>query len=441
VDSGVSGLSGSPTLGSQLFIKVINMSLDISIHDDPTLIEEIKNIALMDYKEPGKLDVPSQERYLWLKELGSELWLDTGDAALAESVWSPETNALTTNNTLVNQVVQTGVMDGLIVYAKRKIKAINPDISEHDLIIEIAFLINAKLALSLVSKFGAKVSVELHPDTGNDVENTLIFARRYYAINPDNFYVKVPLTPDGFVATRKLSAEGIPVNFTLGFSARQNYLAARYSNPSYVNVFLGRLNQLVEENGLGEPENIGEKATLASYEAVSELRKVRTGAGTLQIAASMRSGNQVATLAGVDVLTIPPKVAAEYLAMEISESDVRKHASIELPVKLNPDRMVEAGELIRLWEIDAGFVAFVEDAVQQAQQISCGKELIELSYKHDVNLFREWTPEDRNAIRQKGKIPDVSDWPGAPIDDLMSVSALESFAKDQSQLDQRIADL
>ena len=130
------------------------------------------------------------------------------------------------------------------------------------------------------------VSVELHPDVGFDVHGTLVFARRYYAINPSHFFVKVPLTPDGFVAVRTLSCEGIPVNFTLGFSAEQNYLAALYSGPRYVNVFLGRLNQLVEENGLGEPENVGEKAALASYEAVRGLRKSQTGVFTYQIAAS-----------------------------------------------------------------------------------------------------------------------------------------------------------
>lgn len=48
------------------------------------------------------------------------MWLDTGNAEAAGEVWSPEIEALTTNNTLVNQVVQTGAMDGVVGYAARR---------------------------------------------------------------------------------------------------------------------------------------------------------------------------------------------------------------------------------------------------------------------------------------------------------------------------------
>ena len=74
--------------------------------------------------------------------------------------------------------------------------------------------------------------------------------------------IKIPLTPEGYLAVRILRKEGMPINFTLGFSARQNYLAARLSNPNYVNVFLGRLNQVVIENSVGGGELVGEKVTL-----------------------------------------------------------------------------------------------------------------------------------------------------------------------------------
>ena len=60
---------------------------------------------------------------------------------------------------------------------------------------------------------------------------------------------------------------------------------------------------------------------------------------------------------------------------------------------------------------------------------------------NEVNLFRDWSAEDLAKIRDKGKIPDLSQWPGAPLDDLMSISALESFAADQTALDERIQGL
>lgn len=417
------------------------MGTQTNVHEDAAIALAVKELALEGYEGPGRPGIETVEKYRWLREAGTRLWLDTGDIAAASKVWSSEVDALTTNNTLVNQVVQTGTMDGVIAYAARKIRGIRPDISEQDLIIEIAFLVNARLALSLVGKLGAHVSVELHPDTAFDTEQTLMFARRYFQINPDHFYVKVPLTPDGFIATRILSGEGIPVNYTLGFSARQNYLAARFSKPMFVNVFLGRLNSLVEENGLGKPENVGEKATLASDEAMKALRASHRDIPTSQIAASMRDGQQIATLAGVDVFTMPPKAAQEYLSMELSKEEIRHRKSTELNVELADTGLARVIDLNTLWNIDESFIAFVEDAVKQADQMPNGDALIRLSEEHGVNLFCEWTKEEREAIRAKGKIPDLAEWPGAPIDDLMSISALETFAKDQSALDQRIKGL
>jgi transaldolase len=404
-------------------------------HADPKVRQAVMQLALEGFEKPGEMGFASREKYAWLRENGSRLWLDTGDAVAAENAWSAETEALTTNNTLVNQVVQTGALDGTITWAARKMREIVPDISDQDLIIELAFLANAKLALDLVMKFGAHVSVELHPDLGDDIEGILTFARRYYEICPDFFYIKVPLTPDGFVAVRRLSEEGIPVNFTLGFSARQNYLATRFSRPAFVNVFLGRLNQVVEENQLGDPANVGEKATLASDELVKNIRASTPDTRTHQIGASLRNGRQVAALAGVDVLTIPPKAAEDYLSLDITKADLAPRNWRDLDVAVDPHRFGV------LWDVNEPYVRFVDDVLRKADLIETGLQLTEVARANGVKLFHDWTPEDRARIREKGKIPDLAQWPDAPLDDLMSISALESFAADQVKLDERIRGL
>jgi len=414
------------------------MDIMVSVHEDRELALTVRDLALEGFKGPGKPQYESREKYVWLREVTSRLWLDTGDAEAAEKVWSPEIEALTTNNTLVNQVARTGALDGVVGYGARRIMEARPDIGPKDLVIEIAFLINARLALELVEKFGAHVSVELHPNTAHDVRRTVAFARRYWEIDPEHFHVKVPLTPDGFVAARILGHEGVRVNYTLGFSARQNYLAAEFAKPWFVNVFLGRLNQLVEENKLGSPDNIGEKAALASDEIIKDIRASDSDAPTRQIAASMRSGRQVVTLSGVDVLTMPPKVAEEYLQMGVRKGDIYPRNWRDLEVDLNPDRSVEANSLTQLWEISPEYISFVEDVVRQADRMESGEDLMRLARDHQIALFHEWTPEDRRGIRKKGKIPNLGDWPGVPVDDLMSVSALEAFMKDQAELDARI---
>ena len=63
-----------------------------------------------------------------------------------------------------------------------------------------------------------------------------------------NVTVKVPLTPDGLRACRKLADDGTMVNVTLCFSAAQAILAAK-AGASFVSPFVGRLDD-VGESGM-----------------------------------------------------------------------------------------------------------------------------------------------------------------------------------------------
>ncbi|MEJ2705943.1 MAG: transaldolase family protein, partial [Sedimentisphaerales bacterium] len=246
-----------------------------------------------------------------LRKLGTELWLDSGNIDNIDETWTREFTALTTNNTLLNREIQTGRYDSLIREASQVLDQYG-DLSEQEKILEITFILNAKHGLKLVEKFDAYVSVEEHTDLAGDVEAAIEYARRYHAICPERFFVKIPFTPAGLLATRRLAAEGIAVNHTLGFSARQNYLIARLANPSFVNVFLGRLNSFVADNHLGSGKYMGEKATLASQAVVRQLREQKMSSSR-QIGASFRQGQQVMDLAGMDVMTMPPKVAREFV--------------------------------------------------------------------------------------------------------------------------------
>lgn len=186
--------------------------------------------------ELGRPEVGMKEVPVWMgvREAGSRLWLDTGDIEEALSLWNSNFEGLTINKTLLNREVQKGIYDGFIPKAASTIREASPDIDERRLLLEIAFALNAYHWLTLVEKFDAYVSVELHTDLANDVEGTANYDRRFYEICLERFYVKVPLTPAGFLAARKLGEWGVPVNFTLGFSARHNYLAALRSRPIYV---------------------------------------------------------------------------------------------------------------------------------------------------------------------------------------------------------------
>jgi len=425
--------------GHDLRREAPRVTVNHDLHAHPGVVNAARDLALEGFPGAANRAFESTAAFAALKAAGSELWLDTGDREAASALWCAEFAGLTTNNTLVNQVVQTGALDDTAREAARRLRGVK-GLSGEALTLEVGFALNARVALDLVAAFGATVSVELHPAVARDIAGTCLFARRYHALAPEHFLIKVPLTADGMLAVERVGAAGIPVNMTIEFSARQNYVAGLVARPTYVNVFLGRLNSVVAENGLGDGKFVGEKATVASQRAVNELREAHPGIATRQIAASLRSGGQVADLAGVDVLTIPPKAAQELL--DAGRPAPREAEPREFEVAFAGGRSAAEAGVDVLWEIAPQVRRFGAALLDEDRRDMTGADVLELARDYGVgDLFRAWTAEEEAEIRAKGKIPDLSRWPEAALDDLMTVSALQSFAADQQQLDDRIARL
>lgn len=380
---------------------------------------------------------------LWqqVSATGTDLWLDTGDMDQAAALWNPDFQALTTNNTLLNMEIQKGIYDSWIPVAAAAAETDNADLSEDDLVLEIAFALNARHGLRLVERFGARVSVELHTDLSHDVERSVAFGRRYAALC-DKFIVKVPLTPSGLVAARLLEEEGIQVNFTLGFSARENYLIACVARPHWVNVFLGRLNAYASGEGLCDGRWVGERTTMASQAAVKELRE-RLGVPTRQIAASMRGAEQVETLAGLDVYTMPVAVAQAYLGAapesvsDCTGEDYRPSWGEEVAPR------VEGME--DLWEVSSEFRS-VCDKLAGIPASDLAPEEIENAL-HDGGVggvFPRLSEKQTATLIAEGKAPKRDTWLAdiaqgkAGLDGLFTLAGLYAFSKDQADLDDRI---
>lgn len=201
-------------------------------------------------------------------------------------------------------------------------------------------------------------------------------------------------------------------------------------------MFLGRLNQVVVENGLGSGSGVGEKVTLATQGAIAELRRQHPDVSTRLIGASIRGGEQVGFLAGVDVLTIPP-AAIEAFSPTRPET-VKTH--FEETVRPGIDAGDHAASFEKLWEVPAEFKVFSEVLAQRRDlETMDGDALRRICADEGVDLFHDFTAADYEKITGKGKIPRLGDWPGTvALDDLMTQSALMSFAKDQAELDARI---
>jgi transaldolase len=278
-----------------------------------------------------------------------------------------------------------------------------------------------------------------------DVEKTIAYGRRYFDICPERFYVKVPLTPAGFLATRRLGSLGIPVNFTLGFSARQNYLAVLLAKPAFVNVFLGRLNAFVVDNHLGDGKNIGEKATLATQRELLKLRK-DGNSSSLLIAASIRDGSQIPALGGVDVFTMPPKAAAQFENLQTGEpaGQVEHDPAVSSAEGIS---LKDFGALT-LWDVPESFKKAVDQLLTSNIDGLTPKALQKHFARAGIAGFLpDWTIGDIDLVTKDGKIPVYQNWKDQLVngriglDALMNISALYSFATDQKSLDDRIKSL
>jgi transaldolase len=381
-----------------------------------------------------------------LRELGSELWLDSGSIDDIQEVWTKEFSALTTNNTLLNKEIQTGRYDSLIREASKVLDKFG-DLSEEEKILEITFILNARHGLKLVETFDAYVSVEEHTDLADDMEAAVDYARRYHAICPERFIVKIPFTPAGLLATRRLSREDITVNHTLGFSARQNYLIARIANPSFVNVFLGRLNSFISDNQLGSGKYMGEKATLTSQAVIKQLRKQQLSS-TRQIGASFREARQVTDLAGIDVMTIPPKIAGEFMSTKPSLEEITNKTKSVFSPGVDPSVDRNALRLNTLWNVTVQLINCIESLEQENIDTFTPDDLIGFLEEHRCgDVLVRWTDSQIETSAREGKIPQLENWKDAlesksiGLDSLMNLAGLNSFASDQEQMDKHVRDL
>ena len=127
----------------------------------------------------------------------------------------------------------------------------------------------------------------------------------------DHVTVKVPFCREGLTAAHALTAEGIPVNMTLVFSANQALLAAS-AGATYVSCFMGRLDDISVDSG----------AVLGEI-----VECFRAGGVTSQIiAASIRHPEHVIAAAQLscEIATVPAKVLRQMLDHPLTEAGIER---------------------------------------------------------------------------------------------------------------------
>jgi len=132
-------------------------------------------------------------------------------------------------------------------------------------------------------------------------------------VNPKyqkNVAIKVPMTPEGLKAVKKLSKEKIKTNVTLVFSANQALLAAK-AGATFVSPFIGRLDDIGQE-GMKIIEEIME--IFYNYDIETEV-----------IVASIRHPIHVIEAArlGADIATVPPAVIRKMAKHSLTDKGIK----------------------------------------------------------------------------------------------------------------------
>jgi transaldolase len=280
--------------------------------------------------------------------------------------------------------------------------------------------------------------VELHTDTAHDIKAIEYYGKRLHEICPEQFIVKVPYTPEGLIGARRLREAGVRINFTLEFSARQNVIVTRVARPDYLNVFLGRIGAFMIDNKLGDGSGAGEMAVISSQNWVTGLT-VKNPWQTKLIAASLRNYNQIELLAGTDVFTMPPKVAAAGRKSLSGKFKSRLHENY--PVSLY--NSAKEAHIEKFWTVNDNVLNLAERLASKVP--ATGAELVKIAHEEGCeDMFPSLNKEEKAYISADGKIPVYSRWENkikegkiAP-DTLLTLAGLASFTADQKMLDERI---
>jgi transaldolase len=159
----------------------------------------------------------------------------------------------------------------------------------------------------ILSEVDGDVSLETtEPEAGPMYEQGLRLAAM-----GDNAVVKVPMTPAGLEAGKRLTGEGIRVNVTLVFSPTQAILAAEIG-AYIVSPFLGRIDDAAADG-------------MHALRQICDIYEVQ-GYDTEVLAASLRHPMHIvdAALAGADIATMPFDVFTKLVKHPLTDIGLEK---------------------------------------------------------------------------------------------------------------------
>lgn len=395
-----------------------------------------------------------------LKACGtSHIYTDTADTQEMYNLLVPredddyiylysEVDGNTTNQPLVVKVFDRFLggdeSDNVVAWIK-KLRAEKPDLTIDEAAVLIYSVINGRLGLEVVDYYTAgriwQISLELHTRLAPDPAGSKQMGWCLNKAVPHSF-VKVAFTPDHphcFLIARDLENQGIPVNYTATFSARQVVAAALLANPHRTNVFLGRLSQ-----GL-ESELLGEQVVLETQRHITALRR-DVGVQTLNMLASVRRWQTMALTAGCDVYTVPYPVLQAFLSQtEMGPEGIKSRLDADYSDQLAlTDRVKEkigVEKIKRLYRVEPEFIEFLIELRSSPEYASIDGDGLFKRFDQAGfgDFFYSPSPAEWQELR-KGKLPDFDSelTRRLPLDTLYTLLAIADFGNFQERMDETI---
>lgn len=389
-----------------------------------------------------------------LREAGTRhLYLDTASTAQARQTLGAgdgrvlaEVDGNTINQPLLAKVIRSYLEDSAPRMWLEALRRHRPDLEDTDRAALLYTIALARAGSDMVTELGGQraweVSLQL-PMWGVGETGRPIQWGRYLRAMVPSCLVKVPFAPHApecFLVARDLEHEGIPVNFTSTFSARQVAAAAILGDVTRANVFMGRLDQGFQAKRLGIHVDL---------EAQRLLQRLRNeqGVTTQLIIASLRDWCSIVQTAGCDVYTVPGQVLADLLEQdEIGPEDISSELETSYEDQLGIAEAVEARlgreRIERFWKVEPEFIEFLL-AYRASEDYRMERSGEAIAHRFESAGFGDFfyapSREELDALR-RDKIPDLgSPLTGrAALDTLYSLSADADFLKHQENIDREI---
>jgi len=277
---------------------------------------------------------------------------DTGDY---EKIKQYKPEDATTNPSLVLQAVQSPEYISLVEEVVQQCK--DSKLDAPNLVSDICDHLAVRFGVEILKVIPGRVSTEVDACLSFNIDamvrkaQKLIELYESHGVSRDRVLIKIASTWEGVQACRELEKLGIHTNMTLIFNYHQA-IACAQAGATLISPFVGRILDWFNKNASTKESYT--KLTDPGVVSVTKIYKYFKAHKheTIVMGASFRSKDQILGLAGIDALTISPKLLQE---LEQSSEPLERALS---PDTLDSDvPVVHVDEETFRWELNEDAMA------------------------------------------------------------------------------------